>query len=189
MVLRRRGNGGNIVLLVCVSIICGFSFTLWLQGRLRVDACRAKRDVPPTGRPPPAFDDVEPGKNLLFVGVMTARAFLDNRAAAVYATWGRTLPGKLAFFSSEGSVGEGDMPVVALPGVTDHYPPQKKSFMMLKYMYDHYVDKFEWFMRADDDVYIRGDKMEKFLRSVNSSKPQFIGQAGIGKKHELGKLG
>ncbi|VDI71899.1 chondroitin sulfate synthase [Mytilus galloprovincialis] len=44
-------------------------------------------------------------------------------------------------------------------------------------------------MRADDDIFVRGDKLEKFLRSVNSSVPHFIGQAGIGKKEEeIGKL-
>lgn len=66
--------------------------------------------------------------------------------------------------------------MIALRGVDDRYPPQKKSFMMLHYMYEHYIDKFEWFMRADDDVYMRTDRMEKFLRSIDSSKPQFIGK-------------
>lgn len=69
-----------------------------------------------------------------------------------------------------------DLPVVALHGVDDRYPPQKKSFMMLHYMYEHFIDKFEWFLRADDDVFIKPDKLEKFLRRVDSSKAQFIGR-------------
>lgn len=66
--------------------------------------------------------------------------------------------------------------MVALNGVDDRYPPQKKSFMMLHYMYEHYIDKFEWFLRADDDVFIKPDKLEKFLRRVDSTKAQFIGE-------------
>uniref|UniRef100_T1J359 Hexosyltransferase n=1 Tax=Strigamia maritima TaxID=126957 RepID=T1J359_STRMM len=128
------------------------------------------------------------GKNLVFVGVMTAEKFLETRAVAVYETWGQTLPGKLAFFSSETSKTEADIPLVRLKGVDDSYPPQKKSFLMLKYMHDHFLEKFEWFMRADDDVYIRGDKLEEFLKSINSSRPHFIGQAGMGTKKEQGLL-
>jgi len=55
-------------------------------------------------------------------------------------------------------------------------------------MHDNYIDKFEWFMRVDDDVYIKPDKLEYFLRSLNSSIPQFIGQAGLGNKDEFGLL-
>lgn len=47
---------------------------------------------------------------------------------------------------------------------------------MLHYMYEHFIDKFEWFARADDDVFMRTDKLEKFLRSIDSSKLQFIGK-------------
>lgn len=105
---------------------------------------------------------------------MTAKDFLHDRAEAVYDTWGKEVPGRLAFFSSEGSVSD-KLPVVGLKGVDDRYPPQKKSFRMLYYMYEHYIDRFEWFARADDDVYINTRKLEKFLRSIDSSKPQFIG--------------
>ena len=32
--------------------------------------------------------------------------------------------------------------VLQLPGVSDHvYPPQKKSFSMIKFMHDMYIDK------------------------------------------------
>lgn len=136
-------------------------------------------------------------KNLLFVGVMTAKNFLQGRAKAVFDTWGKEIPGKIAFFSSEKSYSEckssrrlfktlkfvlhiffvfiAVLPVVALKGVDDRYPPQKKSFMMLYYMYENFIDKFEWFARTDDDVYINTRKLERFLRSIDSSKPQFIG--------------
>lgn len=100
-------------------------------------------------------------KHFLYVGVMTAKKYLDSRAVAAYKTWVPDIPGKVEFFSSHGSDSVPlpfPLPMVSLPGVDDSYPPQKKSFMMLKYMHDHYLDKYEWFMRADDDVYIRGEE-------------------------------
>lgn len=106
----------------------------------------------------------------------------------VYRTWAQTIPGHVEFFSSEGSDTSIPIPIVALRNVDDSYPPQKKSFMMLKYMHDHYLDKYEWFMRADDDVYIKGEKLEGFLRSLNSSEAIFLGQTGMGARDELGKL-
>ena len=119
---------------------------------------------------------------------MTAKKYIDNRGLASHRTWASRINGDVKFFSSEGSTSSYDVPVVALPSVDDAYPPQKKSFMMLKYMHDHFLDKYEWFMRADDDVFIKGDKLDEFLRGINSSQPRFIGQAGTGKAEELGKL-
>uniref|UniRef100_A0A4W5NC73 N-acetylgalactosaminyl-proteoglycan 3-beta-glucuronosyltransferase n=1 Tax=Hucho hucho TaxID=62062 RepID=A0A4W5NC73_9TELE len=130
-------------------------------------------------------------RHFLYVGVMTAKKYLDSRAVAAHRTWTSSIPGKVDFFSSEGSETVPlpiPVPVVSLTGVDDSYPPQKKSFMMLKYMHDHYLDKYEWFMRADDDVYIRGEKLESFLRSLNSSQPLYLGQTGLGTAEELGKL-
>ncbi|CAL8246578.1 unnamed protein product [Lota lota] len=126
--------------------------------------------------------------NFLFVGVMTAQKYLNNRAVAAHRTWAQSIPGRVEFFSSEGSDTSIPIPIVALRNVDDSYPPQKKSFMMLKYMHDHYLDKYEWFMRADDDVYIKSERLEGFLRSLNSSEAIFLGQTGMGARDELGKL-
>ena len=124
---------------------------------------------------------------------MTSKDFLNTRAKAIFETWGKHVPGKIVFFAPEGSnnsnseysdqlsntkphvVLTSDLPVVMLRGVDDSYPPQKKSFRMLHYMNKHYIDKFEWFMRADDDLFIKTDKLEKFLRKINSTTPRFIG--------------
>ncbi|XP_063431680.1 chondroitin sulfate synthase 1-like [Mytilus trossulus] len=129
-------------------------------------------------------------KNFLLIGVMTTKEYLDTRAVAAFNTWTNSCSGscKVIFFSSEGSTTEKEIPLVSLDGTDDSYPPQRKSLLMLKYMHDNYINNFEWFMRADDDIFVRGDKLENFLRSVNSSVPHFIGQAGIGKKEDIGKL-
>ncbi|XP_061888039.1 chondroitin sulfate synthase 3-like [Entelurus aequoreus] len=130
-------------------------------------------------------------RHLLYVGVMTAKKYINSRAVAAFNTWVKSIPGKVEFFSSDGSDSVDvpvPLPVVSLAGVDDSYPPQKKSFMMLKYIHDNYLDQYEWFMRADDDVYIRGEKLELFLSSLNSSEPLYLGQTGLGTPEELGKL-
>lgn len=59
---------------------------------------------------------------------------------------------------------------------------------MLKYLHEHYGNKFEWFMRADDDIFVKTERLELFLKNINSSKPYFIGQAGQGIQEEFGLL-
>ena len=108
-------------------------------------------------------------KQLILIAVMTSKEFLTTRAPTVMRTWAEKVPGQVIFFSSEGSVtNDSHINLVSLPSVTDTYPPQKKSFLMMKYIYDHYLNKFEWFMRVDDDVYIRTDNLEKLLHSIDN---------------------
>ncbi|XP_064608513.1 chondroitin sulfate synthase 1-like [Liolophura sinensis] len=121
---------------------------------------------------------------------MTADQYINTRARAICDTWAQAVSGKVLFFVGSASTYRGDLPVVRLPDVPqEDYPPQKKAFKMLEYMYDNYIDEYEWFFRADDDVYIKGDKIESLLRSINSSQPWYIGQSGEGRRHEQGKLG
>ncbi|XP_078603702.1 chondroitin sulfate synthase 1-like [Branchiostoma floridae x Branchiostoma japonicum] len=144
-------------------------------------------EVPDVSNVIESLPSVSAGRDtLVYVGVMTAKKHLDNRVVAAQETWVRDLPGKVEFFSSADSADaapEG-VSVVALKGVTDAYPPMKKSFLMLKYMYDHYVDRFDWFIRADDDVYIKGGRLGRFLRSVDASRPLAIGQPGFGRPED-----
>lgn len=79
--------------------------------------------------------------NLLMVGIMTAENFVNNRAWTVWQTWAQNIPGKLWFFVAEStkSAHEDELPLIRLKGVDDVYPPQKKSFAMIRWMYDNYV--------------------------------------------------
>ncbi|VDN02638.1 unnamed protein product [Thelazia callipaeda] len=126
---------------------------------------------------------------LLLVGVMTAAKYVDTRAYEVWRTWAKLIPGELLFFVADGTVSvHSDMPLIPLKGVSDVYPPQKKSFVMLKWMADNHLNDFAWFMRADDDLYVRGDKLEVLLRSLDFNKAHLIGQAGLGNTAEYGLL-
>ena len=129
--------------------------------------------------------------SMMFVGVLTAKEYINTRMESINGTWAETIPGKVLFFSGEDSISNSSTQdtLVTLPGVKDSYPPQKKAFLMLKYMHDFYLDQFEWFVRADDDVYIRGEKLAKLLASMNSSELHYIGQSGQGRPEEKGKLG
>ncbi|KAJ8714761.1 hypothetical protein PYW07_002986 [Mythimna separata] len=191
----RRSRWMSLAAGVALGVIFGIFLKLCLRtsSRTTIEACpeSAKLLADPD---PIALIGLMPNetvhnsnRTLVFVGVMTAEQYLGSRAKAVYETWSQDLPGRIAFFSSEVSRAPG-LPLVPLRNVDDSYPPQKKSFLMLLYMYEKYGDKFEWFMRADDDVYVRGDKLEEFLRSVDSRKPQFIGQAGRGTSDERDAL-
>lgn len=200
--MRKRRGIGSAFLGLFVGLILGF---LILSYRLIVfnqqqqviwtsmPALRTSPKTPARNMPWLKVDERinSSTSNLVFVGVMTAQKYLDTRAKAVYETWGKELPGKIVFFSSESStVPENcpDLPLVPLPRVDDTYPPQKKSFMMLQYMWSNFGDRFEWFLRADDDVYVRTDRLETLLRSVDSRRAMYIGQAGRGNSEEFGLL-
>ena len=117
----------------------------------------------------------------------------------MWRTWGSEViahGGEIKFFVGESEDSDPlsldfcpGLPVVVLENVKDNaYPPQQKSFMMLAWMWDHYGGKSTWFMRADDDVYVKIDDLLHFLSPINSSEAQFLGQAGRGRGFERGNL-
>ena len=141
----------------------------------------------PATRPKTLTEELGPAmRQTLLVGVVTSKRTLHTRALAINSTWGSRAP-KLIFFSSEGTVGD-KLPVVGLPGVDDTYPPQRKVYRMLKYMFDHHIDDFNWFLRADDDLYVRVNPLVKFLSSLDPSVDVYMGQPGLGKPKDLERI-
>lgn len=94
------------------------------------------------------FQQVKPAhdrKHFIYIGVLTAQKYLPTRGRAIMNTWAKQVPGKLEFYVGEGvkNVNDGGppLPLVKLRTVKDDaYPPQKKSFLLLKTMYDAYLN-------------------------------------------------
>ena len=68
---------------------------------------------------------------------MTAKQFLETCALQIWQTWAKQIPGEVIFFVSEHTelstmIKRSGMTIIALRGVDDSYPPQKKSFAMLR---------------------------------------------------------
>ena len=60
--------------------------------------------------------------------------------------------------------------------------------MMLKYMYDNYLERYNWFMRSDDDVYVRVERLQSFLSRLDPTEPLYIGSPGFGKPEDRARL-
>jgi chondroitin sulfate synthase len=117
---------------------------------------------------------------------MTTASFLNSRAVSAYNTFIKYLPEELGvsfFVSQDADLSGLNLPqefinccIVRLPGVDDSYPPQKKSFLMLRYMWKHKIKNYDWFMRLDDDAYVRHEMLLPILYSLNTSEPHVLGE-------------
>lgn len=152
---------------------------------------RRKLFRPGTRNEPQSLKDEYVFKKGVLVGVLTQQEYLSTRAKALYETWGKEVD-KLILFVGEDcniSANLSHLPIVKLEGVPDHvYPPLKKAFAVMKYMYLHHINEFNWFIRADDDMYLRADKLTDLLNKMNPYERVYLGRAGAGRKEDLERL-
>ena len=153
----------------------------------------SRRRSPQKLRSPKTLSGEYQVRKKLFVAIITAEKYLPTRARAVYDTWGRSVSQIVFFVGADCNTSRPavrDLPIVKLPGIPDHvYPPQKKVFAVLHYIHDHFLDEFQWFMRADDDVYVRGELLEELLGTLNFNELVYLGLAGKGKTEDIDRLG
>lgn len=125
-------------------------------------------------------------RDKLLIGILTREENIDSLVLAINNTWAPFLPKIIFFtpFSRDVDFYEKynkvlGLPIIQLSDVEDeNFSKTKLSFRMLKYMHDHYINNYEWFMRVEDAVYLKAEKLLELLNSVNSSKDSYIGRPG-----------
>ncbi|KAI9559032.1 hypothetical protein GHT06_015821 [Daphnia sinensis] len=103
--------------------------------------------------------------------VMTNPSNHETKALAVKETWGPRC-NVLLFMSSKNDT---KLPTVALPvgeGRDELWGKTREAF---RYVWEHYHDKVDWFLKADDDTYVIVENLRYFLSGFNTSKPLFFG--------------
>lgn len=147
------------------------------------------------------------GKKIVFhrrkpvlYNVLTQSVHAESRGLAIHKTWASEvkLKNHINFYlSSPVQVEEENMlkkklqitPLVTKEGDTTYSENHQGIFELWKDVCERKLNDYNWFVRLKDTVYLRADKLEKLLTSLNSSKPILVGHSitPVGyKRDELG---
>lgn len=118
--------------------------------------------------------------------IMTHPGNLQTKAIHVNATWVKRCSTVL-FMSSENT----DFPTIA---VVDHEGRDhlwRKTRGAFEYISKHYLDKADWFLKADDDTYVIMENVRKLVSLYDPEKPIFFGRRfkSFGRKYTSGGAG
>lgn len=104
--------------------------------------------------------------------VMTSPQNLEKKAKHVKATWAQRC-NKVLFMSSEENQ---DFPTVGLKTKEGREQLYWKTIKAFQYVYDHYLEDADWFMKADDDTYVILDNLRWLLSKYNPEQPIYFGR-------------
>ena len=129
-------------------------------------------------------------RKLLYIGVISSAKYLPTRGVGIYQTWGKEILPDMHFFSAPPEDPNlSYLPVITLPEINDtQYPPQKKVYRTLKYMAENFIDKYDFFIRSDDDVYYRMEKLRALVEGINPAQDIYMGCPGFGKENDKDRL-
>nr|KAG5685790.1 hypothetical protein BaRGS_021912 [Batillaria attramentaria] len=110
-------------------------------------------------------------KVLCFITTMPSYV---ERALAVNATWAKRCT-RYLFVTTQPlpDFAESEMHIVNVP--EGRYHLTAKTFASLDHLYRHYVNDFDWFVKADDDVYIVMENLRLLLSHLSPDDPVYVG--------------
>ena len=101
---------------------------------------------------------------------------LDSKTKYVKKTWGKRCD-ILLFFGSEG---DDEFPVIGVNVTEGRSHLTEKTHEAFRYVYKHYMDKADWFLKADDDAYVLVDNLKQYLSGLNTSEGLHLGFTAVG---------
>jgi glycoprotein-N-acetylgalactosamine 3-beta-galactosyltransferase len=126
-------------------------------------------------------------KQTIFCMILTHTNNFDSRAKLMYETWAHECDGykfisviqpnlldKTSNSSDKHEINYKGFNILQPPGLNESLNSYNrltdKVLLSFKYFYNRY-DKYDWYLKADDDTFIFVDNLRKFLIDKNSSSP------------------
>ena len=104
--------------------------------------------------------------------VHTCPQNLETRTKYIKETWAKLCNKTLYVSDSENST----FPTIKLSQITGFTGMWAKTRREMNLLYSEYIDKYDWFIKADDDTYVIMNNLRRFLFNKNSSEPIFYGK-------------
>ncbi|KAK0394181.1 hypothetical protein QR680_000607 [Steinernema hermaphroditum] len=104
--------------------------------------------------------------------IHTATPSHETRARAILETWAQKCH-RFIFFTN--SPMPSHVPHIVFSELATRDHSWEKIRKVFKYAYENLYEKFDWYLRADDDAYIVMENLEKFVGRYDSNKPHLFG--------------
>lgn len=120
-----------------------------------------------------------PGKSAgrLLCWILTFPAASDTKAAAVNNTWGSKCD-HLLYMTTEHVDGLNTVEL-QLWGPEGRDKLWTKSKLSWLHVFEHYLDKADWFIKADDDTYLAMENLHAYLSQFDTNEPLHFGRLFI----------
>ncbi|XP_039502562.1 glycoprotein-N-acetylgalactosamine 3-beta-galactosyltransferase 1 [Drosophila santomea] len=126
--------------------------------------------APPTTSPPPDIHRLFNETRVLCM-VLTSPKTHHTRAIHIKRTWGGRC-NKLIFMSTKADRELGSVALNVREGYSNLWP---KTRAALQYVYKHHFQKYDWFLKADDDTYVIMENLLAFLHAYDFREPVYFG--------------
>uniref|UniRef100_A0A182Q148 Glycoprotein-N-acetylgalactosamine 3-beta-galactosyltransferase 1 n=1 Tax=Anopheles farauti TaxID=69004 RepID=A0A182Q148_9DIPT len=107
----------------------------------------------------------------LLCWVMTTPANHQEKVVHIQATWGARC-NKLLIMSSVEDPAVGS---IALPVEEGRKSLWNKTREAFRYIYEHHLEEYDWFFKADDDTYVVVENLRYFLHPYSPRLPIYFG--------------
>jgi glycoprotein-N-acetylgalactosamine 3-beta-galactosyltransferase len=110
----------------------------------------------------------------IYCFILTTPEYFDTRARVVNLTWA---PGcdKFSFISEYSNDTKG-LPIASIANISSgRQHLTQKTTLALHYLYENFLNDYDWFVKADDDTYLFVENLKSFLKKQNTSEPITFG--------------